>query len=260
MDDVRFMLLAIFSREAALERVSGCKGVVQLLLQYTSYDPKWIHWQGTLKIMSYESLVNSKGTLDHFLRRLRYFPRITLVEKQTALILIHHLKKVLKVNWPLVSTNFHFETLDRMFDILKKNEFKDRLIQEIFRTKAKMGDVTGRFGRRELENMNYFALLEEGIEIVRIHEDFKGCESVLTTSRKHWIRVDVRITNDYPFQSPTVTFLGSLRPTTFGKESSISVGAKYEWAFTAVEDVLRVLLLEIEEDGIVINGEPAVFL
>jgi len=41
MDEYRSVLLLVFSRNAPLERVAGMKGVVLLLIDYTTLDAKW---------------------------------------------------------------------------------------------------------------------------------------------------------------------------------------------------------------------------
>ena len=99
--------------------------------------------------------------------------------------------------------------------------------------------------------MNYDRLADEGIEIVKIHEDFNGCDAILRTSRQEWVNTHVRLPNDYPFRSPSVTYTSSLRPKTFAKYETMKVEMVFDYAFTGVEDSLRAILLEMESEGVV---------
>jgi hypothetical protein len=109
--------------------------------------------------------------------------------------------------------------------------------------------------------MNYVALNAEGIAITHIHDDFKGCDAILTTSKQEWVQLSTRIPNDYPFRAPVLTFNGSLRPKRFRRYERIKIDDHYEYPFTAVADSLRAVLLEMEMDGVTSEiGNSVVFV
>jgi hypothetical protein len=255
--DVRFMLMAIFSKGAALERVAGMQGVVRLLMQYTSYDAIWQKWRPSLQSRSYifYFLNGSCPVLDHFLKRLKYYPRISDVELGTAFALVHHVQHVLRSNFQN-DTLAYYDIMNRIFEVLRKHPVRgDLLVQEVFGMQG-MLQFKNRFAKKEVSQMNYNALVREGIDIVRIHDDFRGCDAVLSTSRNEWVNTAVRITNDYPFKSPTVQFVGSLRPKRFARYESICIDQHFEYAFTTVEDVLRAVWIETETDGVISSNDP----
>jgi hypothetical protein len=163
---------------------------------------------------------------------------------------------MLVANWR-INLEFFISLNTRMFTLLKNAPFKDHtLTQEVYRVQ---GLVYGnsRFAKREVLNWNYANLSKEGIDIVKIHEDFQGCDAVLTTSRNEWVQIHLRISNDYPFRSPTVTFLGSLRPKVFSKLDFMVVDSHFEYAFTGVEDTLRSVLLETDISGVMSKLDPS---
>lgn len=260
MDNTTFVLLAIFSEGAALGRIAGIRGVVQLILQYTSYDERWVKFHRRLRCqlncVPYRAHIFAESTiekdtviLDHFLRRLSYYPRITKVEKELALTLLEYIRKMLTLNWQ-VNRAFYEGLLNRIFETFKNAPFKGHfLTQEIFRAQGALVK-RGRFASREVSIMNYENLSKEGIEIVKIHEDFNGCDAILCTTRHEWVNTHVRLPNDYPFRSPSVTFTSSLRPKTFANYGTMNVDMVFDYAFTGVEDSLRAILLEMETSGV----------
>ena len=260
MEDTKFVFLAIFSEGAALGRIAGMRGVVQSILQYTSYDEKWLMFHRRLRrqlnCIPYRAHVFAETTiekdtvlLDHFLRRLRYYPRVSKVENDLALTLLEYIKKMMTLNWP-INLPFYEELLKRMFETFKNAPFKGHfLTQEIFRAQGTLMK-RGRFPSREVNVMNYDRLADEGIEIVKIHEDFNGCDAILRTTRHEWVNTHVRLPNDYPFRSPSVTYTSSLRPKTFAKYETMKVEMVFDYAFTGVEDSLRAILLEMETSGV----------
>ena len=112
-----------------------------------------------------------------------------------------------------------------------------------------------------MATMMFPALVASGIDIISIDDDFKGCQAVLTTSRNEWVNVAVRLSNDYPYRSPEVAFKGGLRPRRFVKREIIFIDEFYDYAFCAVEDTLRALLLDMETEGVCTVGmEKPVFV
>ena len=267
MDDTTFVLLAIFSEGSALGRLAGIKGVVQSILQYTSYDEKWLKFHRRLRCqlncVPYRAHIFAESTiekdtvlLDHFLRRLSYYPRVTKVEKELALTLLEYIRKMMTLNWQ-VNIKFYEGLMTRIFEIFKNAPFKGNfLTQEIFRAQGCL-IKRGRFPSKEVNIMNYDKLASEGIEIVKIHEDFNGCDAILYTSRHEWVNTHVRLPNDYPFRSPSVTFTSSLRPKSFAKFETMNVEMVFDYAFTGVEDSLRAILMEMETDGVMSVIDPA---
>ena len=257
------MLLAIFSKDAVLERVAGIKGVVLLLLQYVSYDPKWLKWQQTLRRNVYSphhafiltSIEKDTKNMDHFLRRISYYPRVSMAERDTALCLLDFIKRVHTINWQ-VDLVFYREILNRIFVMFKNAPFSNHVLtQEVYRAQGSLS-FHGRFAVKEVGKMDYAKLANEGIDIVKIHDDFKGCDAILTNSRQEWVKTHVRITNDYPFKSPTVEFQSTLRPKRFSKMDSIVIDRHFDYSFCGVEDSLRALLLEIEITGVISILDP----
>jgi hypothetical protein len=264
MQDIRLMLLAIFSKDAALERVAGIKGVVQLLLQYISYDEKWLKWQQTLRRNIYSPhhafiltiIEKDTRSMDHFLKRLSYYPRVSMAEVDTALCLIDFIKRVHTINWE-VNLIFYRDLLTRIFLLFKNAPFSNHILtQEVFKAQG-FFYYQGRFPQKEVYKMDYAKLANEGIDIVKIHDDFRGCDAVLTNSRHEWLNTHLRITNDYPFRSPTVLFPGTLRPKRFSKRESITIDQHYDYGFCAVEDSLRAILLELEMNGVISVLDPS---
>jgi len=264
MQDVRFMLLAIFSKDAVLERLAGMKGVVLLLLQFISYDEKWLKWQQTLRRNIYSphhafiltGIEKDTKNMDHFLRRISYYPRVSMAERDTALCLVDFIKRVHMINWQ-VDLVFYRELLNRIFVMFKNAPFSNHVLtQEVYRAQGSL-HFNGRFAVKEVCKMDYAKLTSEGIDIVKIHDDFKGCDAVLTNSREEWVKTHLRITNDYPFRSPTVEFVTTLRPKRFSKSNSIVIDQHYDYGFCAVEDSLRVVLLEIEMNGVMSILDPS---
>lgn len=261
MDDTKFVLLAIFSEGAALGRLAGIKGVVQLVLQYTSYDEKWLKFNLRLRrqincipyrlhVFAESTIENDTVLLDHFLRRLTYYPRVTIVEKELAITLLEYIRKMMTLNWQ-VNLPFYEGLMNRIFQIFKNAPFHGHfLTQEVFRVQG-THMKRGRFPSKEVSIMNYDKLANEGIEIVKIHEDFRGCDAVLCTTKNEWVNTHVRLPNDYPFRSPSVTFTSSLRPRSFAKYETMAVEMVFEYAYTGVEDSLRAILLEMEAEGVV---------
>ena len=249
--DTRFMLMAIYSKEARLERVAGIPEVVHLLLQYTSCDKVWKKWCLSLQ-STRDLLIPSNITLQHFLKRLRYYPRISAVEHHTLHLLIQHIRKRLSTNYCLcqISENY-YNIVSQIFDVLKQQPVQnDHLILDIFRLQGSL-TIKNRFGKKEIEQMNFKALALEGIEIIQLHNDFRGCDVLLTMSTHEWTKISLRIPADYPFRCPMIEFLGSLRPKRFAAFKQIAIDDHYDYAFTTVESVLRVLLLTMYEEGIV---------
>jgi hypothetical protein len=271
MDDTGWMLSAIFTEGAALQRVAGMSEVVRLLLDYTSFDERWRKWQRLMagpictlcERYNKNLLEQHKSLLHHFIRRLNNYPRITPFEEITARTLLGYIKRALTINWRLdnQSPNF-FETVALMHDVFRTKPFSGHsLTQEVYRTHGLL-NKQGRFPQKELTNMNYDWLVTNGIDITSIDDDFKGCSAVLTTSRNEWVNVAVRLSNDYPFRSPEVIFKGGIRPRRFAKRSTIVVDEYYEYAYSAVEDTLRAVLLDMEMDGVCEVGteSPVLFL
>ena len=261
MEDIRYMLLAIYSRGAALERVAGIKGVVLLLLEFTSFDEKWLTWQRTLRTYSPRQVaqfdIKKDGVfLDHFLRRLSYYPRITQTETDTALCLVDYVRRAFAMNWSDHENLFYSALLTRIFELFRNAPLQGHLLtRTVYKIQGNL-QGHGRFATCEVARMDFDALQREGIEIVRIHHDFKGCDAVLTTSRKEWVEACVQLPNDYPFRCPNMTFKGSLRPRRFSKRQTICVHDHYDYAFCAVEDSLRAVLLDMETGGVMSTDDP----
>jgi hypothetical protein len=254
-----------------LQRVAGMPEVVRLLLDYTSFDERWRKWQALLSQpicqfsnrQSKNLLEQHSRLLDHFIVRLSNYPRITPFEELTATTLLHYIKRAVTVNWKFDngSPNF-FTTVARMHALFRTKPFSGHaLTQEVYRTHGWL-NKHGRFPQKEMSSMAFPALVASGIDIISIDDDFKGCSAVLTTSRKEWVNVDVALSNDYPFRSPQVTFKGSLRPRRFAKREIIFIDEFYEYAYCALEDTLRALLLDMETDGVctAVSMEKPVFL
>jgi hypothetical protein len=235
--------------------MAGMKGVVELLLQYTQHDVVWTKWQqsfgkyvgiyNTVRRVAFET--NTK-TLDQFLMRSTAYPRVTEVEEETMYYLLSYIKVVMTFNWQF-DQNFWTQLLERIIDIYKEKPFRYELTQEVFR----MGGMflgKNRFAWKEIQTLNYSNLACEGIEITSIDTNFKGCNAILTTSRKEWVNIYVQVSNEYPFRSPSVTFKGSVRPKRFRKYEHIRIDEHFDYAFCAVDDSLRALLLETELGGV----------
>jgi len=282
MDETRYMLLAVF-KGTVLDKVAGIRGVVILLLQYTNYDVRWKKWSSCFVIdrVPYRMMTRNldfeesdvklnlsrrtqfetdKKTLDHFLGRLRSYPNITQIEVHTAFLMLAYIKHVLTYNWDFDET-IYLKLIERLFHIFKRAPFnRHMLTQEVYRLYG-LFSCKGRFANKEVQNMNYVALNAEGIAITHIHDDFKGCDAILTTSKQEWVQLSTRIPNDYPFRAPVLTFNGSLRPKRFRRYERIKIDDHYEYPFTAVADSLRAVLLEMELDGVTSEiGNSVVFL
>lgn len=272
IDETRSMLLLIYSKDAPLEKVSGMKGVVRLLLDFTSLDSKWedlklklrmalrgsrpfveeVSWyfREPLPEGFFETRIHL--VLDHFLKRIKEYPNLTITEKDTVFSLIHVIKHGHALGFQ--REHVYFATLlPRLFDAFINKPFHDHLVtQEVFRCQAALSGK-GRFAKKEVAEMYNFASLDaEGIEFTGIREDFKQCTVVLRTSRGERVQVEVHLPHDYPFKAPSFRFVGESRPRIFAAFETIGTDTHFEWALNTLDGSLRSILLEMETQGVVL--------
>ena len=271
MDDTGWMLSAIFTEGAALQRVAGMPEVVRLMLDFTSFDERWRKWQALMmqpicmfaNRQSKNLLDQHSRLLDHFIVRVSNYPRITPFEELTAITLLDYIKRAVTVNWKLDNgTPIFYTAVARMYEVFRNKPFSGHaLTQEVYRTHGWL-NKHGRFPQKELSYMTFSTLVANGIDITSIAEDFKGCSAVLTTLRNEWVNVDVVLPNDYPFRSPQVTFKGNLRPRRYATRDVIVIEDIYDYAYCAVEDSLRAVLLDMEMEGVCAKGVegPVLFI
>jgi hypothetical protein len=271
-DETRSMLLLIFSKDAPFEKVSGMKGVVRLLLDFTSLDSKWrdlklklrVALRGTRTFVEdvawylrepfpdgfFETRIHL--ALDHFLKRIKEYPNVTPREKDMVSTIIKLVKHGHALGFQ--HENVYFATmLPRLFDAFKTKQFHgDFLTQEVFRCQAALCGE-GRFAKKEVAEMYNFASLNaEGIEFTGIREDFKQCTVVLRTSRGERVQVEVILPDDYPFKAPSFRFVGESRPRIFAAFQTIRTDLHFEWAMNTLDGSLRSILLEMETQGVVL--------
>jgi hypothetical protein len=257
MEDYRSVLLLVFSKDAPLERVAGMKGVVRLLVDFTTLDTKWDHLWETLyhnvRAWSFVPCLN-RGVMDHFLERISYDPIISNIQRETTIMLLQFCRRVSTEKYPQVKCEYLNGILPRLFDAFKYvTSLKDHsLAQAVFAT---YGELLGenRFAYREIGKMDFENLTKIGVEILSVREDFKQLKVVLRTTRDERVDIEIRLNGKYPIDDPSFHFVGKLRPTLYAGRDHVFVPLQFTRMYEDIEGIegcLRFMLVHMEYGGV----------
>ena len=257
MDDYRSILLLVFSKDAPLERVAGMKGVVRLLVDYTTLDAKWDHLWETLyrnvRAWSFVPCLN-RDVMDHFLERIRYDPKLSNIQRETTMMLLRFCRRVSNEEYQQVKCEYLNGILPRLFDAFKYvTSLKDHpLAQAVFATYGKLlGE--NRFAYREIGKMDFENLTKIGVEILSVREDFKQIKVVLRTTRDERVDIEIRLNGKYPIDDPSFHFVGKLRPTLYAGRDHVFMPVQFARMYEDIEGIegcLRFMLVHMEYGGV----------
>jgi hypothetical protein len=258
MDEYRSVLLVVFSKNAPLERIAGAKGVVRLLIEYTTLDTKWDYLYDTIYQgqWSFYTFSSRSSVLDHFLERIRDYPNISSIQTETTTLLLEYCCRHRHDELYLEANKFDYlrSIMPRLFDAFKSVvDLKDHpLAQAVFKTYGKLhGD--NRFAYRELGNMNMKELNQTGVEILSVRADFKHIKAGLRTTRNERVDVDVILHGKYPIDAPSFHFVGKLRPTFYTGRDHVFMPVQFARMYDNIEGIegcLRFILIHMEYGGV----------
>jgi len=242
-DYERLTLLAIFSKDASLERVAGMKGVVSLILKFVHCDNVIRDFMQAIVLGEKEWQRQPRMT-DLCLSRLR-LPYQSSAEASAVILMLAHISNMRKYDYD----PFCEAMVVRIFDELKDRPFCFPLTRIAYQTYSKFHGKS-RFAKQELATINFVDLANEGINITSIQPDLMSMNVILCPESGDPVPLTLYMTNDYPFKSPVVRFTGSNRPTMFATKTEIRIDLYFDYCYAAVEDTLRVILLEMNLNGV----------
>ena len=257
MDEYRSVLLVVFSKNAPLERVAGAKGVVRLLIEYTTLDAKWNYLYDILDQRAWSSFAFSPRSivLDHFLERIRDYPNISSIQTETTMLLLEFCRRQRHIEEYLPASKSEYLTsiMPRLFDAFKAvTDLKDHLLAHaVFATYGELhGD--NRFAYRELGAMNMKEMNEKGVEILSVRPDFKQIKAVLRTTRNERVDVDIILNGKYPIDAPSFHFVGKLRPKLYAERDHVFMPVQFRMYnnIEGIEGCLRFILIHVEYGGV----------
>jgi len=246
--DVRFLYLAIYSPHAKLGCVAGMQGIVKSLYDFMYSDKSMLRVIATLRTTT--DLSTQRPLLTELLNRFR-FRRPSHLEYHAMEFVIGNMLDMID-SIKNYDFQFYSDLASRLYSVLEIRDLSsDWLCQEVCRIHA-MVNGAGRFALKEVRFLNFEALKKEGIVIRRIHNDVKGLDATLVAEGSE-VSVTLRINDDYPYRSPFVTFNGDARPLRFRLKQTIDIQTVYDYAFSAVEDSLRAILVDMHSTGVTLK-------
>jgi hypothetical protein len=242
-DHERLLLLAVYSRGAALERLAGMRGVVQLLLRYMHCDDRILRWSS--RVYTLAQIRNNSGMLDFCIDRFR-LPQLTLVEAAMGMNLLEQVRYAQRFDYD----EFSDSIVKRMFDHIKHHSFSLPLTRSVYQIYAATHGY-GRFARKEFVRWPFAALEKEGIVLTCMGHDYEAMSAELRSETGDCVQLDLVFVNDYPFKAPIVAFTGETRPSLFATKAVIRIEDYFDYGFAGVEEILRTLLVEMNCGGVV---------